>query len=364
MNLPSLILQAREGPSFFKGMKNSRNLFRFMGMSVFLCCLPVISVFSQTAKEAYRYSHPQMGTQFHVLVYTSDSAGLTSAVSQAFAHLDQLNDQMSDYFPESELNRLCQWAGQDTCVQVSESLAAVIQEAQHFSERTGGAFDITVGPVVRLWRRARRKAALPDPADLAAAKARVGYAAIRMEPERRCVTLEKPNMQLDLGGIAKGYAADAMLSILQQRGFPHTLIDAGGDLVAGPAPPERGHWEIATEILNSQGQLDTCKVYLKQGAIATSGDTYRYVELGGQRYSHLVDPATGIGLTQRRKVTVLAPTGAEADALASAFSVLGPDQGPAFLDRFPKAEVLILFEEEGRWRQLCSPQFLSYLSKS
>src|SRR5205807_2426091 len=154
----------------------------------------------------------------------------------AFARVASLDASMSDYRQESELMRLCAKAGGPP-VRVSDELFFVLRRAEEVSRRSDGAFDVTVGPVVRLWRRARRTQKLPDRDQLAQALARVGYKNVRLDARARTVQLLKPGMQLDLGGIAKGYAADEALKALKKHGVTRALVAAGGDVAMSGPPP-------------------------------------------------------------------------------------------------------------------------------
>jgi thiamine biosynthesis lipoprotein len=189
---------------------------------------------------------------------------------------------------------------------VSDDLRDVLRAAVAVSEASDGAFDVTVGPLVALWRAARATGRLPDAAALEAARAKVGWR--KLEVRGNHVELA-PGMRLDLGGIGKGYAADAALATLRARGVERALVDIGGDLALGEGP-----WTV--RVAGEPRELERC-------GVAASGDTERFVEVDGVRYSHLLDPRTGLGLTHGIEVTVIAPTATEADAWASAASVLG-----------------------------------------
>jgi thiamine biosynthesis lipoprotein len=159
--------------------------------------------------------------------------------------------------------------------------------------------------------------------------------------------LLKPEMRLDLGGIAKGYAVDKALAVLRRRGITRALVDAGGDIGLGDPPPGKPGWGIGVAPLEPGGPPGGF-LWLSRRAIATSGDTQQYVVIDGVRYSHLVDPRTGLGLTDHSSVTVIAPDGITADGLASAVSVLGPRQGLRLVEETPGAAALVVRAPEGR----------------
>jgi thiamine biosynthesis lipoprotein len=190
-----------------------------------------------------------------------------------------------------------------------------------------------VGPVVKLWRRARRTQRLPDPDDLKQALALVGYQKMRLDPRARTVQLLVPGMQLDLGGIAKGYAADEALKVLERRGIQRALVAAGGDIAVSGPPPDAEGWSIGIAPLEDPDSKPSRYLVLKDAAVSTSGDAEQYVEIDGVRYSHIVDPHTGVGLIGRRSATVVARRGIMADSLTKAVIVPGPERGLATIDQ-------------------------------
>jgi len=232
----------------------------------------------------------------------------------------ELNRIMSDYDPHSEVNRLgARPAG--SAVAVSAELFDILQQSQQLAARSHGAFDVTLGPVVRLWREARRTRRLPTEAEHTAALRASGYTKLRLDAVHRTATLLAPGMRLDLGGIAKGYAADAALAVLVQHGLPHAMVAASGDLALGAAPPGTPGWKVALAPFGSAAAEPTVIVAAHAG-VSTSGDAEQFVEIGGVRYSHIVDPATALGLTVPVAVTVIARNATQADSLATAGSVL------------------------------------------
>ncbi len=298
------------------------------------------------ALSRFEFSQVEMAVPLRIVLYAPDESTAKGAARAAFRRFRQLNGVLSDYDPESELRRLCEASGPGKPVPVSEDLWDVLSHAQSLSERSEGAFDVTVGPVVRLWRRARRQRELPSPERLAAARQLVGPQLVRLHPERQAVELLKPGMRLDLGGIAKGYAVDEALAVLRRHGITRALVDAGGDIGLGDPPPNRPGWLIGVAPLERDSRPSRF-LWLSGLAIATSGDTWQHVEIDGHRYSHIVDPRTGLGLTDHSSVTVIAPNCITADGLASAVSVLGPEKGLGLIDDTPAAAALILRSPKG-----------------
>ncbi len=298
-----------------------------------------------------------MGVPFRIVLYADSEATANEVFAAAFRRIAELNSRLSDYDPDSELMQLCRSSGPGQPVSVSHDLFQVLRQAEQISRQSGGAFDVTVGPVVRLWRRARRQNELPDAEQLALARTRVDYRLVRLDAEHRTVELGKDEMRLDLGGIAKGYAVDEALKILRERGITSALVDGGGDLVVSDAPPGQSGWRLGIAALRTPEDEPAEYLMLKNAAIATSGDAYQFIEIDGVRYSHLVDPRTGLGLTTRSSVTVIAPDGLRADAWASALSVLPPCTGLQAIDPLPGVSALIVLIEQGEPREYRSCGF-------
>ncbi len=274
------------------------------------------------ASSRWEFVEPHMGTLFRIVVYAPEVTAAKSAAKAGFARIAALNRIMSDYDPDSELMRLCrQPAG--TPVPVSKELCDILQRSQELAEKSGGAFDVTLGPVIRLWREARRQKKLPSEESRNAALLASGYRKLRLDLEGQTVTLLAAGMQLDLGGIAKGYAADAALTVLARHGLRRAMVEASGDIALGEPPPESDGWKVQLVPFGSD-PAGSILVTAANAGISTSGDAEQFLELGGVRYSHMVDPATGLGLTRPVAVTVVARHATLTDGLATACSVLSP----------------------------------------
>jgi thiamine biosynthesis lipoprotein len=299
----------------------------------------VVSLYQPaTAPARYEFESKHMGTTFRVVLYADDADAAKRAADAAFARVAALDAALSDYKRDSELNRLC--AAFQTAVgepvKVGDDLFFVLSKAEQLSKASDGAFDVTVGPVVQLWRHARRTQQLPDKDELAAALSKVGYEKVRLDPARQTVELLTPGMRLDLGGIAKGYAADEALKLLrEEHGITRALVAAAGDIACGDPPPGKGHWAVDIAPI-ARGQKPR-PLRLANAAVSTSGDLEQFVEIGGVRYSHIVDPKTGLGLTGRRSATVIAPKGITADGLTKAVMVLPAGAGLSLVEDTPGA---------------------------
>ena len=327
------------------------------GMGVAFAAAPA----EDAALERFEFTQKQMGVPFRIVLYAPGERVANHAADAAFARIKQLNGILSDYEPESELMQLCKTAGQGRPVEVGDDLWFVLVRSQEMSRASAGAFDVTVGPVVKLWRQARRKKLLPPPADLARATALVGYQKIRLDAESHKVELLKAGMQLDLGGIAKGYAADQTLSTLRKLGVTRALVAGSGDISVGDPPPGKQGWRIGIAPLTAPDDPPTRFVSLKNAAVATSGDAWQYVEIDGQRYSHIVDPHTGVGLTNRSSVTIIAPDGTTADSLATAVSVLGPERGLKLVAGTPGTAAFIIRQIDGKTAAIESGNFKEFV---
>jgi thiamine biosynthesis lipoprotein len=283
----------------------------------------------------------EMAAPLRIICYHPDGVVADRAMARAMARIHQLNAIFNDYDPTSEVRRLCETAGTGKKVQVSDDLWRLLVFSLEISEQTAGAFDVTIGPIVRLWRRARMARELPPAWRFDQARQAVGYQFVRLYPEDRAVELLRPGMRLDFGAVAKGYAIDAALQVMREEGVCSALIDLGGDLGLGDPPPDRDHWNVAVAAIKP-GESPSYFVRRARCGVATSGDRYRFVVIDGKRYSHIVDPRTGVGLTDQSEVTVVAPNATLADALATAVSVLGPEKGLAWVDTFPDTAALYL----------------------
>lgn len=297
-----------------------------------------------------------MGTLFSLTLFAPDPSQAEAGAAAAFKRIDDLEDIMSDYQADSELMRLCeQPVGKP--VPVSPDLFDIFLRAQKVSELSGGAFDVTVGPYVRLWRFARKRKVLPTSAELAAARPAVGYRNLRLDARTRTATLLVPNMRLDLGGIAKGYAADQALQLLKGRGIDCALVAASGDIAIGNPPPGQPGWKVGIAGIDAKANELTRMVFLRNAGISTSGDTEQAIEIGGVRYSHILDPATGLGLTNRIQASVIAPNATATDALATTVCVLGPKRSLALVDSIPQTAALILLKPDQQMRRFASKRF-------
>jgi thiamine biosynthesis lipoprotein len=305
-----------------------------------------------------------MGVPFRIVLYALDHKTAEGASEAAFERVKELNAIMSDYDPDSELSKLSSGSGLGQEVPVSQDLWLVLSRAQDLAERSDGAFDVTVGPFVNLWRRARRVHQLPEPQRLAKARQAVGYKHVRLNPQRHTVELLVPNMRLDLGGIAKGYAVDEALKTLREHGVDRALVEGGGDVAVSEPPPGKTAWRFELSPLDVTNAPSARYLSLTNAAISTSGDLYQRLEIDGKRYSHIVDPQTGIGLTDHSLVSVIAPNSITADSLTKVVSVLGPEKGLKFIEATPQVAARVMREPGQKIEAYESSRFRQYYEKS
>jgi len=301
---------------------------------LFILPLAVCCAVASGATERFEFDELHMGVPVRIILYAPTAEIAEKAAQEAFAEFHKLNGIMSDYDVASELALLCANQGSD---KMSEDLFVVLRAAKHYCTISEGAFDITVGPMSRLWRRMRRQRELPSQLLVDRARGLVGNHLWELDECIRSVRLLKPGMQFDLGAIGKGYAIDKAFEIIQKHGIESQLVDAGGDFRVGSPPPGTAGWRIARgdEI-----------VFMKETAMATSGDQFQFVVIDRVRYAHIVDLKTGFGMTESRTVHVTAPTAMEADALATAVFVLGKERGTALIAKLPKVSVEIVVPEK------------------
>lgn len=321
------------------------------------------------AVERFEYRRIIMGVEAQIILFTDSEANARAAATAAFARLDALETVLSDYRKNSEVNQVCKLARNATAANpvalpISADLATIINRAEKISIRTNGAFDITLGPLTSLWRQSRRSGNLPTTTELAEHRQATGYQNLQLKPaalnNTHTLIFSAPAMQLDFGGIGKGYAADEALKILRNNyAIITALVNIGGDLAAGDPPPkgaaeemaaagegeeegkgEEGGWAVPLHTFDPTLPDETLRIANR--AVATSGDLEKFTTIAGVRYSHILNPATGLGLTRRIAVTVIAADATTADALASALSVLGPIDGLALIETWNDIEARVV----------------------
>jgi thiamine biosynthesis lipoprotein len=295
----------------------------------------------------YVGSRISMACEYAIEVYGRDQPALPRIVDEAFEEVDRIDRLMSHYKPDSPLSRINREAAEHPVV-VEPELFEFITEAMRHHRESGGAFDITVGPLMKAWGFFRGEGRMPADEELAKARHHVGAGHVRMDPASKTIAFDEAGVELDLGGIAKGYAVDRVVELLKRRQVAAALVSAGGSTIYGlGAPPGAEAWDVTL-----QDPIDSRKVAfamkLKDRALSVAGSSEKAFEAGGVRYSHIMDPRTGTPAQGVLSVAVLANTGTAGDALDDAFFVLGPERSRSYLHRLQDIEVLFFLPDARR----------------
>ncbi|MHC4203612.1 MAG: FAD:protein FMN transferase [Planctomycetota bacterium] len=325
---------------------------RFNHIIVILICFSLVAVFCFSCAGKDRADADSgyqmiMGTFAHVVAVAQDSDTAEKSIRAALDEIRKIDELMSDYKTDSEISRINREAFEKS-VQVSESTYEVLKRSVEFSEMTGGAFDITVGPLVALFREAKESKIAPSEQQISLAKSKVGFEKLKLDSENRTVQFSEKGMLLDLGGIAKGYAIDKAIEAAHRNGAIGAMVDIGGDVRCFGLPPAgKDNWLIglqdpnsAIEGISGGGLMLVLKV--TDAAVATSGDYQQFVLIEGKRYSHIMDRRTGTSAADLSSVTIIADNATDADALATSVSVMGAEKGLALIEKLPNTEAILI----------------------
>ena len=316
-----------------------------------LSLLPITSSHQQTRYEDSRIS---MACAYSIVVYGEDESKLAAAVTAAFDEVDRIDRLMSHYKPESPLSQLNRQAATEA-VKVEPELFDFIAECLRYSRESDGAFDVTVGPLLKTWGFFRGEGRMPKPEEMAEARSKVGWQHVILDDRQKTIRFDRAGVELDLGGIAKGYAVDKAVEVLKQRGISRALVSACGSTIYGlGAPPGETAWEVKLrDPIHSQKTAMT--VRLNNRALSVSGSYEKFFDLGGKRYSHIFDPRTGWPVQGVLSVAVLTDTGTAGDALDNVFYVLGIEKSQSASTRFKPVEVLFFLPDKraaAGWKQV------------
>jgi len=303
-----------------------------------------------------------MGTTYNVKYRpTQNTPTLKAMQVEVDALLAEINHTMSTYDPESELSRLNRQRTTDW-ISASAPLHAVLKTALEIGAQSEGAFDITVGPLVNLWGFGPEfhQDRVPLESDIAAARARSGLDKITLSETQPAIRKHRPDVFLDLSGIAKGYGVDQVAELMIARGIKHFMVEIGGEIRVRGFKEQDTPWRIAIEKPLSGERSVQTMLALSDIALATSGNYRNFFEIAGRRYSHTIDPTTGWPIDNHLvSVTVLAETSMRADAWATAFQVLGPERGMVIAERL-NLPVLFVIERDGRFEERACCAFQRY----
>ncbi len=328
---------------------------------ILILCIGDNAVSGQTQLRKFHFASNKMGSPFNLVFVDQDSTHAAIIAQQAFKMVDSLVLIYSDYDSSSELSRLSNHAGIGPFT-VSTGLMEILLKSKEAYSNSQQSFDITMGPLSKLWRNARKTKVFPDSAIVAAAKSLVGFDQVVIDQRSGTVHLQKKGMRLDLGGIAKGFVAEKVIQRLKEQGIPAALVDAGGDIVMSNAPLEAKGWIVGVNAPEEAEILLSQKLQLSNCSVATSGDVYQFFLHNGKKYAHITDPKTGYGVTLQRNVTVIAADGATADWLATACSIL-PIKTAIQTAEQQSAFVLITTLENGQIKEYKSKGFDRFWKK-
>jgi thiamine biosynthesis lipoprotein len=285
-----------------------------------------------------------MGSAFELGVVAPDSAEANQWLDQGIAEIERLEDLLSEFRPHSLISQINQQAGQGR-VTVDGQTFALLQRCQRIAHLTQGYFDPTIGPLKQLYRFQNQAFTMPDAKLIRKTLRQVGYQYLSLDEGSHSVGLTRPGMRLSLAAIGKGYAADCVKHQWQQQGLHAGYINASGDLTAFGHRPDGQPWRIGIASPD-QPQRVRCYVPLHDASVATSGDYEQHFTYQGQRYSHNLNPKTGLPLQGLRSVSVFSPSGELSDALATAVYALGRQRGLALIDQLPQTHALLIDDHD------------------
>ena len=291
--------------------------FRLTIFAVFV----LVSITAHAQESRFSFSEQKMGSPLNIIFYAQDSVIANKQARACFQLIDSLNHIFSNYDSSSELTSINNNAG------IAKNIASplmweLIMQSKEAFIKSKGAYNIAMGPLTQLWRTARRLKQFPNQVQIKNKLLLCDFNKIQFNNQDHSIYLSAKGMQLDFGGIGKGYIAQKVVDYLKKEGVTASLVDAGGDIVFGDAPPNKKGWIVGVNQPEKSDDLLPEKLQLHNMSVATSGDVYQFIEHAGKKYSHIINPLTGYGVTSLRNVTVIANNGADADWLATACSIL------------------------------------------
>jgi len=288
-----------------------------------------------------RLSRQAMGTEFQVVLAGEDERHLEQAANLALEEVERLDRQLSLYRPESDLSAINARAAQGP-VLVEPGFFRLLERAAEITAATEGAFDVTVGPLMRCWGFFRGQGALPPPAKIAEALGRVGMAHVELDPEERTVRFDRPGIEIDLGAIGKGYAVDRMVALLRESGAESALVHGGySTICALGRPPEGEAWPLGIRH-PFDAERTLVPVPLRDRALSTSGNYEKFFTFEGVVYSHVLDPRTGRPAPGMLSAGALNASATDSDALSTAFFVLGAEKTRAYCRTRPEVAAVLV----------------------
>ncbi len=320
-----------------------RSQFAFTAFCGWFLLLIAVSA-APAQPQMFRQSRPAMGTEFTIYLYAPNQETASAQFEAAFEEIERVEEALSNYRASSELSRINRLAASEP-VTTDPEVFELLRQSLAYASRSGGAFDITVGPLMRAWGFFRGQGLYPTETDLAAARAAVGYRHVALDSGARTVRFDRPGVELDLGGIGKGYVVDRVAELLRESGANAALINAGSStLYALGAPPGRAGWRVRVPWPASR-ERTLSSVLLRDASLSTSGSYEKFFRLGGRQYCHIMNPHTGQPVQGMLQTTVIAPSATDSDVLSTAVFVMGARRGERLLRTIAKTSALWVEDE-------------------
>lgn len=312
-------------------------------------------------EKEYMRSASVLGTSMKVLVHCKDRKVAEEAIDAAIKRVVEIEEKMSRFKTGSELYRLNRDAAV-RAVRVSDELFSVIKRSLDFCRLSGGALDITVVPLLKVYRDAERRGRPPSSEEIEKALRKVGWRKVIVDEREKTVKFAVDGMALDLGATAKGYAVDSAVEVLKSHGIEHALVEIGGEVYVYGGQANGDGWTVG--IVDPRRRRRYLRVVvMREGAVATSGNYERFYEIGKEKFSHIVDPRNGRTADAAVSVSVIADDTFSADSLATAVSVLGPEDGIKLINSIEDTEVLILWKDRDGERLVESKGFARFIKQ-
>lgn len=324
---------------------------RTAAILVMLCALVSVAALlpgcGKAEQSRYESTREMLGTFVSITLFADNEDAADRAGNAAFNRIAEVERLMSSYYEFSKISLLNKFGFWNTKpLAVGDDTLHVLEASVEYSKLSDGAFDVTVAPLIKLWRQAAQEQVLPDEAAIDEALKSVGCQHVQLDADTKTVRFARREMEVDLGGIAKGYAADMALEELRCHGITAALVNAGGDIAVMGKPPGQDAWRVGIQNPGRQNERLPDVIHLADGAVATSGNYERYAEIEGRRFSHIIDPRTGRPVERISSVTVVAADAMRADALATAFSVLGPAASLKLAAQLDDVEAMFIIAPE------------------
>jgi thiamine biosynthesis lipoprotein len=302
---------------------------------------------SAPTEQMFSQARPAMGTTFTIFVYAVNQEQASEYFEIAFDEIERVEEALSDYRPTSELSRINRLAANET-VTTDPEVFKFLQTSMDFSRKSDGAFDITVGPLMRAWGFFRGRGHYPTRDELSNARTSTGWQHVQLDSQKRTVHFDMEGMSLDPGGIGKGYVVECVANLLREAGVKTALIDAGSSTIyAMGAPPGKDGWTIQVPRPGDRAHAIST-VVLRDTSLSTSGNYEKFFTLNGKVYCHIMDPRTGEPIQGTLQTTVITPNAADSDALSLIMFVMGPEKSEKLLDAIPGTSGMWVLGEPGK----------------